>query len=75
MITDAVVTHLRPKTLEKDAMVGWKTVEVSRYDVAAQNASSALPLSFSAITYESVSIASSDEMPGKRLLAVPLREL
>ncbi len=30
MTTDAVVTHLRPKTLEKDAIVGWKTVDVSR---------------------------------------------
>lgn len=75
MSTDIVVTHLRPKTLEKDAMVGWKTVDVSKYDVAAQKASSALPLSFSAITYIVVSNCPCDVVPRKRILAALPREL
>ena len=75
MITDAVVTHRRPKTLEKDAMVGWKTVEVRRYDVAAQKASSALPLSFSAMTCEVVSNTSSHIIIKKRSLAALPKEL
>ena len=52
-ITDRVVIHLRPKTLDKAAIVGWKTVDVSRYEVAAQNASSPVPCRAFAMIYKS----------------------
>lgn len=54
-----ISTGLRPKMWEKDAKVGWNTVEVRRKEVPAQKACIAVPLSSFAIvcTYISRAIA------------------
>lgn len=39
-------TGLRPMMWDKEAHVGWKTVDVRRKEVPAQNASMAVPFKF-----------------------------
>lgn len=41
------ISALRPKMSEREAKLGWKTVDVRRKDVPDQKASIALPWSFS----------------------------
>lgn len=45
------MTGLRPKMLESEPVMGWKTVEVRRKEVPAQKASIAVPPSFWAMIW------------------------
>ena len=57
---------LRPKRSEKDAMVGWKTVEQSKNEVPAQNASIAVPCNFSVIRGK----ATKREVPSRATMSI-----